>query len=234
MMNGLYKNRDDLITSDELEGYGKFSSARTLIREEADLDQEFGQNFVASWRMYQFQIDRLRKSPKAISEKDVEGFVILVASSPFESIDEHSIQESDTEAEDIIAHVREIGLDYGARLSARLQFLFESSKEEDPELIAISPNSLKDFFVFFRSLATSALLYPDIVLSPAKNVRVQWQGEMNKRIVIEFLGSRRIQFVVFRPDPDDSENPIRLSGFSSVTSLLEEIVVPNKVDWIFR
>jgi len=234
MMNGAYKDPNHFTTSDELESYGKFFSAKTLNLEEADLDQESGQDFLAGWNTYRFQKEKLWERPKTMSEKDVEGFVILVANSPFESIDEFRIHESDTEAHDIIAHVREIGLDFGARLSARLQFLFESSKEEDPEQIAISPNSLQDFFVFFQSLATSALMYPDIVLSPARNVRVQWQGEMNRRIVIEFLGNRRIQFVVFKPDPNDPENPIRLSGFSSVSSLLEEIVVRNKIDWIFR
>jgi hypothetical protein len=234
MMNPAYRNPYDFATLDELDDYGKFISARTLDLEEPDSDEDFRQNLFADWNMYHFQKERMPEKPRTLSEQDVERFVILAANSPFESIDDHNIHQSDTEVRDIMAHVREIDLDFGERFFARLQFLFECSKEEDPDQIAISPYSLTDLVVFFQSLATSALIYPDIVLSPAKNVGVQWQGGVSRRIVIEFLGNGRIQFVIFRPDPNDSKNPIRMSGFSSVRSLLEEIILQNRVDWIFR
>jgi hypothetical protein len=60
---------------------------------------------------------------------------------------------------------------------------------------------VKDFFAFLESLAADDLRYPDMVLSPTKNVRAmaKWKS---KRIVM-ILGNRRVQFVVFKPDPKD-------------------------------
>jgi hypothetical protein len=231
-MNGAWKNSNELSTLGQLNEYGRFISAKTLHLEEPDLDEDSELILLADWRTYQIQNVKTLEEPRTLSEKEVHGFIIVAANSPFESIDENRLQEGDAEAQEIISRVHLLASDFEARLSARLQFLFESAKEEDPEQIAISPHSLKDFFAFLESLATDDLRYPDIVLSPTKNVRAIWQSGRSKRIVIDFLGNRRVQFVVFRPDPKDAQNPIRLSGFSSVESTMEEIVVPNKVDWI--
>jgi hypothetical protein len=233
MMNGIYRNPNNLTTSDELDQYGKFIAAKTRRFDESDSDED-ELTFLLDWEKYRFQNIEPPEEISTLSQKDVSGVIIVTANSPFEIIDENRIQEGDAEAKEIISHVRVLDLDFRERLSARLQFLLECSKEEDPEQIAISPDSLKDFIAFLGLFATDELTYPDIVLSPTKNIRVQWQSGMNKRIVIEFLGNRRVQFVIFRPDSNDAQNPIRLSGFSSIESMREEIVIPNKVDWISR
>jgi hypothetical protein len=233
MMNGLYRNLNNFTTSDDLDQYAKFIAAKTRRFEEWDSDED-ELTFLIDWEKHRFQNIELPEEIRTLSERDVSGVVIVTANSPFESIDENRIQETDAEARKIISHLHVLDLDFGERLSARLKFLLECSKEEDPEQIAISPDSLKDFVAFWGPLATEELKYPDIVLSPIKNIRVLWQNGMNKRTVIEFLGDKRVQFVIFRPDPNDAQNPIRLSGFSSVESIMREILVPNKVNWILR
>jgi hypothetical protein len=234
MMNGAFANSDDFSTLDQLDNYGRSISAKTLHLEESDLDKDFELSLLVDWKIYQYQKEELSERPKTLSENEVSRFIVLAASSPFESIDELRIWETDSEAQEAISNFRALKLGFRERLFARLQFLFECSKEEDPEQIAISPPSLNDFLAFLESLATYDLAYPDIVLSPAKNIRAQWQSGMNKHVVIEFLGNKRVQFVIFRPDSNDARNPIRLSGLSSVESLIREIVMPNKVDWIFK
>lgn len=234
MMNVPSTNDYDDNNLDLPDEYDRFISSRTRSFEEPDLDKNFDLALLVGRVIYRYQGRELSDRPKTLSDREVSIFTILAANSPFESIDELCIRETDVEAQEVISHIRSLDLRFGERLFARLQFLFECSKEEDPEQIAISPHSLNGFLAFLKALAAHDLTYPDIVLSPTKNVRAQWQSGMNKRIVIEFLGNKRVQFVIFRPDSNDAQNPIRLSGFSSVESMMAEIVMLNKVEWIFR
>jgi hypothetical protein len=234
MMNMAFANSDDFSTLDQLDNYRRFISAKTLNLEEPDLGEDLERSLIVDWKIYQYQEEVLSERAKTLSENEVSRLTIIAACSPFESIDELRMRETDAKAEELISNFRALDLSFRERLFARLQFLFECSKEEDPEQIAISPHSLNDFLTFLESLANDDLMYPDIVLSPAKNVRAQWRSGMNKHAAVEFLGNGRVQFVIFRPDSNDVRNPLRLSGFSSVESMMKEIIAPNKVDWIFN
>ena len=112
----------------------------------------------------------------------------------------------------------QINMTFSKQLANRIQFLFEASKEEYPDEVAILPESLKNFVSFLQSVPN--FRYPDVVLSPVKNICTQWRTAPNRHFSVEFLPTGDVRFVIFSPDPMHPDKTNRISGIVSVDSLM--------------
>lgn len=148
------------------------------------------------------------------------------AKSPFDELD----KLRDDAVLKSISYVRSSShISYAERLASRLKFLVDAAKEEEPDEVAISPQSLRNFVIFLQS--TAKLKYPDIVLTPSKNIQAQWRTASNRHFAVEFLPTGDARFVIFSPDPRHPEKTIRLSGLASIDSLLETAQPHGVLSW---
>lgn len=152
-----------------------------------------------------------------------------ITESPFEQIEE--FQSDDDRVKETISCLKSnASIHISDRVANRLEFLFEVSKEEEPEEIAILPESLKNFISFLNT--HKKLKYPDIVLSPSKNIRIQWKEKPRKHFSIEFLPTGDTVFVIFYPDSFHKGKSIRLSGISHIDSLMDVVKPHGVLSWI--
>jgi hypothetical protein len=119
---------------------------------------------------------------------------------------------------------------FAERIAARLDYLLDVSREEQPEQAPPAAASLEDFLAFLA--ATPGLAYPTIVLTPEGNVRAQWQRSRNEHFAVAFHGDADVRFVVFAPDPKHPYKTIRVSGGATLDSLMD-LVRPYGVEhWV--
>lgn len=131
---------------------------------------------------------------------------------------------------EIILHLQnQVNRSFSRQLADRIKFLFDASKEEYPEKVAILPESVRNFVGFMQSV--TILKYPDVVLSPSKNIRAQWHIGPNRHFAVEFLPTGDAHFVIFTPDPMHPEKTIRMSGIVSVDSLMETTKPHGVLSW---
>jgi hypothetical protein len=148
--------------------------------------------------------------------------------SPFDELSE--LLNDDDKVFELIEHVKnQLNVSFRQQLANRLTFLFEAAKEEDPDDIAILPGSIKNFIGFIQS--APYLKYPDVVLSPSKNIRAQWRTGPNRHFAVEFLTSGEAYVVIFSPDQKHPEKTIRLSGLVSVDSLMDTAQPHGVLNW---
>ena len=121
-------------------------------------------------------------------------------------------------------------LPFAKRLAERLEQLVEISEEEFPEQEPMSARSLEDFFEFIRSIPN--ITYPDVILTYEGNVRAEWTQSRNRHFAVEFLGGNETRFVVFAPDQKTPYKTNRVSGLSTLSSLLEIISPYGALNWI--
>ena len=173
-------------------------------------------------------LNSLRYIPFIAKEPDPIYVTEQTTESPFDKLSD--LQTDNEKVFEIIEHVRhQLNLNFNHRLSDRLNFLFEASKEEDPDDMAIAPDSLKHFIGFIQSVPH--LKYPDLVLSPSKNIRALWRTGPNRHFAVEFLTTGDVYFVIFSPDQKHPEKIIRLSGQVSVDSLMETAQPHGVITW---
>lgn len=180
-----------------------------------------------TWLKRKFVGTRRRKSPVTM-EPSLEEIIFIEPESPFDKLEE--LLNDDEKVLEIILHVRnQLNINFSKQLADRLEFLFDASKEEYPEEVAILPESLRNFVSFLQS-ATN-LRYPDVVLSPSKNIRAQWRTGPNRHFAVEFLPTGDAHFVIFTPDPMHPDKTIRMSGLASVDSLMETVQPHGVLTW---
>jgi len=136
------------------------------------------------------------------------------------------------EVNEIVKFLNQTNISFSERLAERIQFLFEASKEEYPHVEAISPESLKNFVSFL--LSAPNLKYPDVVLSPDKNICTQWRTTPNRYFSVEFLPTGDARFVLFSPDPKNPDKTFRMSGIVSVDSLMQTAQPPGILSWCYQ
>ncbi len=198
---------DGAIRKDAIAEFKKYFAARNLT-ETATTNGEFGQIELSSENDF---------SPES--------------ESPFDYL--YELRNEDEKVLELISHIQgQLNIDFAERLTSRIQFLFEVSKEEYPDEIAIISGSLRNFISFLQS--SPNLNYPDVVLTPSKNIRVQWKTANNRHFAVEFLSTGDTQFVVFSPDQKHPERTIRLSGLVSLDSLMETVKPHGILGWSSR
>ena len=159
---------------------------------------------------------------------NLEGIVYQAFESPFDKLDD--LREEDERVREIISHVRgHLKADFAQQLADRLEFLLEAASEEYPDEVAILPESLRNFVSFLQSAPD--LKYPDVMLTPSKNIRAQWRTAPNRHFAVEFSATGNAQFVVFSPDPNHPESIIRLTGLVSIDSLIETVRPHEVLSW---
>jgi len=121
-------------------------------------------------------------------------------------------------------------LSFANKLAARLDSLYEASKEEFPEQKPLSPFSMQDFIVFLNSLGN--VKYPDVVLTYEGNIRAEWKAARNKHFAVEFNGNNDVRFVVFSPDPTEPHKTNRVSGMVTIGSIYEQVAPYGVFAWV--
>ncbi|RPI79724.1 MAG: hypothetical protein EHM45_01760 [Desulfobacteraceae bacterium] len=152
--------------------------------------------------------------------------------SPFDQIDEIYIDD-DHKALSVIKNIpKSLKLEHAQRIANRLQYLYDVSKEDDPDEIAISSQSMECFLKFFAQ--DERFGYPDIALTPSKNILVEWRIGPDQNFAIEFLSKNDTYFALFAPDPKHPERVARVSGSVSIDSVLDIIKPYGILSWILR
>ncbi|MCK4618543.1 MAG: hypothetical protein KAT52_01220 [Desulfobacterales bacterium] len=209
---------------DNVEAYEKYFAAKNLTATRlGSVDWIEPQ----TWVKRKFTGTRRQKSPGTM-EPCLEEIIFIEPESPFDKLEE--LLNDDEKVLEIILHVRnQLNINFARQLANRLKFLFDASKEEYPEEVAILPESLRNFVGFLQSAIN--LKYPDVVLSPSKNIRAQWRTGPNRHFAVEFLPTGDAHFVIFSPDPMHPEKTIRMSGLASVDSLMETVQPHGVLSW---
>ncbi len=187
------------------------------------------------WFIKLFQLKRAREwRPKVFTgsdlatEHDPEDVSPHELERPFDKL--YDLLSDDDKTIKIISHIRsQLNRTFAPQLAERLTFLADVAKEEVPQEAAIEPQSLSHFVGFLQSVPN--LRCPTVVLSPEKNIRAQWRAGPNRHFVVEFLSTGDARFVIFSPDANQPEKTIRLSGSTSIDSLLETTEPHGVLSW---
>ena len=110
------------------------------------------------------------------------------------------------------------GLAYGERLARRLDFLLDAFEEEGEAWEKESPDSLRQMFLFLRSVPHFRC--PTVTITPSATFRAQWGAGRNSHLAIDFLPDGQVRFVVFSPDLRHPERVQRVSGIVSRLDLM--------------
>lgn len=122
-------------------------------------------------------------------------------------------------------------IQFARALADRIRFLYEAV-EEDPDEAAISPESLSNFIGFLQN--TPNLKYPDIVLTPSNEISAQWRTAPNRHFAVVFLPTGETRYVIFTPNLRDPDKIDRLSGITSMDTLMETAEPHRVLDWASR
>ena len=124
--------------------------------------------------------------------------------------------------------IDEPNIQFARKLVARLNFLYEAVLE-DPEEGHVPPESLDNFIKFLQN--TTNLKYPDVVLTPTNEISAQWRTAPNRHFAVVFQATGEARFVIFTPNPKDPAKIDRLSGITSVDTLMEVVAPHGVLDW---
>ena len=227
---------------DRIEAYEKYFAAKNIattcegLGEFKNAEDYWASEEANDWMEAQSWFKRVSMGTRGerssiTMEPDLEYVISPSPESPFDKL--YELQNDDEKVLEIISHVRsQLNVNFAQQLADRLKFLVDAAKEEHPDEVAILPESLRNF-VSFLQFQTN-LNYPDVVLSPSKNIRVQWRTAPNRHFAVEFLTTGDAQFVIFSPDPKRPERTIRLSGLASVDSLMETVQPHGVLTWSSR
>ena len=147
--------------------------------------------------------------------------------SPFDELDDK--QTTGEKINRLIDFVRQGSrLKFANELAAQLDFLNEAVNE-DPEEDSISIDSMRNFINFLQN--TANLKCPSIALTPSNEIHAQWRTAPNRHFAAVFLPTGEARFVIFTPNAKEPEMIDRISGLTSVDSLLETIRPHNVLKW---
>lgn len=152
---------------------------------------------------------------------------ILCSDSPFDELDE--MLADDVKVSNLISFLRRKStIQFASALSDRLSLLHEIVCE-DPDEDPISFESLRSFIGFLQN--TPDLRAPDIVLTPSNEIRAQWRTAPNRHFAVIFMPNGDARYVIFTPNHRDPDRIDRLSGITSVDSLMETARPHKVLDW---
>ena len=200
---------------DEIAPFEEYHWAKNLTATNLDPIDSLEMD-IRNW-LTQKRIDALLKKSSITTESMEEVATSVESESPFDEIIDRL--GDDEKINEIVKFLNQTDIAFSKRLTDRIQFLFEASKEEYPNEVAIIPESLKNFLGFLQTEPN--LKYPDVVLSPDKNICAQWRTAPNRHFSVEFLPVGDVRFVIFSPNPKHPNKINRMSGIVSVDSLMQ-------------
>lgn len=239
-----------MILAEQVEGfdqYGQYRAAKAIAtittsatcqdlaefevtEQEPSIEEPNDWTRVATW---QIRYRRLGAPP----ESDVDSYVtpghrladplFWVSESPFDALDGRLADEE--KIRQLINYLRDKSkIPFAQKLTARLKFLYDVAKEDADE-VPMQPESLSNFIAFLQN--TPNLRYPDVVLTPSNEIRAQWRTAPNRHFAVVFLPTGEVRFVIFTPNLREPDKIDRLSGMTSVDTLMD-IAQPYRVlDW---
>jgi len=153
-----------------------------------------------------------------------------ITESPFEKI--CSLQDDNNKKikETILALKDNQSIQFHERIADRLTCLSDICEEECPGE-AISYESLNYFISFLQLQSEKNLKYPDIILTPSKNIRIQWRTDYKHHFAVEFLPSGDAHFVIFSPNQKHTQKADRFSGHTSMDTLMQRVEPYDVLDW---
>jgi hypothetical protein len=141
------------------------------------------------------------------------------------------LNNEEDQVQELIFQIRKsISITHHESLANRILALFNDAKEEDPDCLGISAESLRNFYNFFQ-LHTN-LKRPTISLTPDYNIYASWRGERNRVFSVHFLPNGDTRFVIFKPNNKHPERKIRLSGTATTDTLIKTVESSGIWDWI--
>jgi len=153
--------------------------------------------------------------------------IIPATKSPFDELDEKLTSEE--KIKKLIDYVRGGSkIQFAQELAVKLNFLNEVVNE-DPDEDSISIDSMRNFISFLQN--TTNFKCPNVALTPSNEIHAQWRTAPNRHFAAVFLPTGETRFVIFTPNSKDPEMTDRISGLTSVDSLLETIQPHNVLEW---
>ena len=210
------------------QGFGDFElSEETLAEEEEALPDET----IRLVRMWPWQNPlRSRADSPMTLEGALELLEFYVPESPFDALDEKLSNEEKIKR--LIDYMRDkSNLQFAPELATRLEFLHQAVME-DPDETPISPESLSNFIGFLQEAPN--LRSPDIVLTPSNEISAQWRTAPNRHFAVVFLPTGETRYVIFTPNLRDPDKIDRLSGITSMDTLMETAEPHRVLDWASR
>ncbi len=199
----------------------------SLVEDEKDWEEDINRQITVLW-----QGEQLRRIDSPLTlEQHVEGPLFFASESPFDVLDEMLAAEEKIER--LIGFIRDTSnIQFAEELDARLIFLCRAAKEEDPDEVPISPESLSNFIAFLQN--TPNLRYPDVVLTPSNEILAQWRTAPNRHFAVVFLPTGEARYVIFTPNRRDPDKIDRLSGITSTDTLMETAEPHGVLEWASR
>lgn len=117
---------------------------------------------------------------------------------------------------------------HASALSQKLNELYGNSKQ-NPDIETLSIGSMRYFWKFVK--CNQNLKYPEIYISALGNIRVQWTESKNEHFVVEFYPDGEVKFVIFSPDHHHQDRVNRVSGLSTIDSLIEQVKAFGVMKW---
>jgi len=152
---------------------------------------------------------------------------ITFIDSPFDELYER-LPDEDKIKRSLVSIRYNKNISYAQRLADRLRDLYESVLE-DPDEEPLTPGSLINFIYFLSE--TPGLRYPDVSLTPTNEIRAQWRTAPNRHFAVSFSSMGDARFVIFKPNSDDPDRIDRLSGITSIATLIETTRPHRVLEW---
>lgn len=153
--------------------------------------------------------------------------IVPTSESPFDELDEKLTNEE--KIKKLIDFIRGGSkIQFAQELAVKLNFLNEVV-DEDPDEDSISIDSMRNFISFLQN--TTNLKCPNVALTPSNEIHAQWRTAPNRHFAAVFSQTGETRFVIFSPNSKDPEMIDRISGLTSVDSLLETIKPHKVLDW---
>jgi hypothetical protein len=152
---------------------------------------------------------------------------ITFVDSPFDELYER-LPDEDKISRSLVSVSQNKNISYAQGLADRLRYLYESVLD-DPDEGPIPHDSLIYFLLFLSE--TPGLRYPDVSLTPTNEIRAQWRTAPNRHFAVSFSSKGDAQFVIFKPNSDDPDRIDRLSGITSIDTLIETTRPHRVLEW---
>lgn len=210
------------------QGFGDFELSEETPAEEMEALPD---EIIRLIRMWPWQNPLRSRADSPLTYEGVLGLLEFdVPESPFDALDEKL--SSEEKIRRLIAYIRDKSdIQFAPELAARLEFLHQAVME-DPDEAPISPESLSNFIGFLQEAPN--LRYPDIVLTPSNEISAQWRTAPNRHFAVVFLPTGETRYVIFTPNLRDPDKIDRLSGITSMDTLMETAEPHRVLDWASR
>jgi hypothetical protein len=119
---------------------------------------------------------------------------------------------------------------YQKELADILFELHNISKEEEPDYVGMSSESLNNFYNFLQKYRLIKL--PNFSLSPEHNIYASWEVE-NSVVSIHFLQNKSINFVIFKTNfeqPDTKERSFGTTTINTIDKMISGEIIKKWIE----